>query len=179
MIKPTADIITAWGTAAAAFAAIIAVIVSYIQADKSRKDFKLSLAADLSLKLADKFDSEDFQHLRAYAAESLLNHRNEIQAEDVFDFFETVGVMVQSGAITPKLAHNFFFHWVNLYWIAGHDHIKARRQDTRLVWDTFEDLYSIVTAIEKQRDRNSKGLNLANDPELLRKYLEEELPASS
>src|ERR1700684_62811 len=115
----TVDVIsavTALGTLFAALAAAAAVWVSWrgiekqnAQAQASREDFKLSLAADLSMKLDDRFNDEDFLRTRSDAPRVLLTKEKLANAEDVFDFFETVVLMFHTGALTNGLAYNFFF----------------------------------------------------------------------
>ncbi len=62
--------ITAWATTAAAMAAAAAVWVSWrgitkqnAQAQASREDFKLSLSADLSMKLEDRFNVQEHRKI--------------------------------------------------------------------------------------------------------------------
>jgi hypothetical protein len=111
----TSEIITAWAAVSAAIAASGSVIVAVI----SRNDCRLSLAADLAMKLEDRFDAKGFKEVRSSAANALLSKQNWENAEDIFDFFETLGLLVRTKAVTKELAYNSFFHWVNLYWNAG------------------------------------------------------------
>ena len=177
--------ITAWAAVAAALAAAISVVVSWRGireqnhgAEASRKDFKLSLSADLSMKLEDRFDTSEQRKVRSRAAQALLSQSNMIAAEDVFDFFEMVGLLVRSDALTKVLAYNFFFHWVNLYWVAGHGKIMEDRRLSKSLWENFEYLYKIVCDLERKADPNSGDLRLANEPkrieELLRAEIEDE-----
>src|SRR5208337_3355624 len=99
--------LSALATVLAALAAAAAVWVSWrgikaqnAQAKASREDFKLSLSADLSMKLEDRFNEPEHRKIRSAAARALLTNKNLIDAEDVFDFFETVGLMVRTGALT-------------------------------------------------------------------------------
>ena len=164
----TIEIITAWAAIIAALAAAAGVFV----ASKSRKDFRLSLAADLSMKLDDRFNSDEFKKARSTAAKALLSGQDLGEAEDVFDFFETIGLFVQTSALTPEFAHNFFFHWINLYWNAGKNYIDQKRQDARPLWEDFEFIYNAVLKIEKRKDPNSKDLR--SSEERIREQLQEE-----
>ncbi|MGA3009940.1 MAG: hypothetical protein ABSD72_06725 [Terracidiphilus sp.] len=175
------SVITAWATSIAALAAATAVWVSWRgiikqneQAKVSREDFKLSLAADLSMKLDDRFNPEDFSQARSDAARALLSNQNLVDAENVFDFFETVGLLVRTGALTNELAYNFFFHWINLYWVAGQSHIEEKRKVSRTLWQDFEYVYKEVREIETKKDPNSEDLRLAEQPERLEVLLREE-----
>ena len=182
MTNHTLSALTALATALAALAAAAAVCVSWrgiakqnAQAKASREDFKLSLAADLSMKLDDRFNQEDFRQTRSHAAQALLSGQRLVDAEDVFDFFETVGLLVRTGAFTKELAYNFFFHWINLYWVAGQGHIQEKRKVATSLWKNFEDLYNIVQQSERMQDADSDDLKLAEQPQRLQTLLEEEI----
>src|ERR1700682_4053168 len=175
---------TAFATAAAALAAAWAAWVSQKGiraasriADQSREDFRLSLAAELSMKLDDRFNSEEFKETRSQAAEALLQNQESADAEDVFDFFETVGLLVRTGAVTKELAYNFFFHWINLYWVAGQRYIQAKDKTAKSLWEDFDYLYVLVREVEKTKDPNSEDLKLAEQPQRLEKYLRVEVTA--
>jgi hypothetical protein len=172
----------ALATTLAALAAAAAVWVTWrgiakqnAQAKASRKDFKLSLAADLSMKLEDRFSTEGFQQTRSHAAQALLSSQKLVDAEDVFDFFETVGLLVRTGALTKDLAYNSFFHWINLYWVAGQGHIQEKRKVAKSLWENFEYLYGIVQQSERMKDADSEDLKLAEQPQRLRNLLNEEI----
>jgi hypothetical protein len=184
MSEQTISVITAFATSAAALAAAAAVVVALwgikkqnAQSERSREDFKLSLSADLSMKLDDSFGSEHFGRIRSDAARALIDGSGLIDAEDVFDFFETVGLLVRTNALTKELAYNFFFHWVNLYWIAGQDHIMWKRTGTKAVWQDFEALYVALRKLEESKDPNSDDLTLADNRDRLTELLKEELLA--
>jgi hypothetical protein len=182
MTDHTASVWTAWAAVIAALAAPVGVWVSWrgiakqnAQAKASRKDFKLSLAADLSMKLDDRFNTEDFRRTRSHAAQALLSGQKLVDAEDVFDFFETVGLLVRTGTLTDELSYNFFFHWVNLYWVAGQKHIQERRKVADSLWEDFECLYDTVQELERMKDAASVDLKLAEQHERQITLLREEV----
>jgi hypothetical protein len=174
--------LTGFATVLAALAAAIGVFVSWrgisaqnTQARSSREDFKLSLAADLSIKLGDRFNSPEQRLIRTRAARALISNEKLIEAEEVFDFFETVGLMIRSGALTRDLAYNFFFHWINMYWVAGQSYIQEERKLSRALWENFEFAYSAVREIEIAKDPNSGDLSLSENPERLKELLQAEI----
>jgi hypothetical protein len=182
MTDHTLSALTALATALAALAAAAAVCVSWrgiakqnAQAKSSREDFKLSLSADLSMKLDDRFNTEGFRQTRSDAAQALLSSQKLVDAEDVFDFFDTVGLLVRTGALTKDLAYNFFFHGISLYWVAGQGHIQEKRKVAKSLWENFEYLYGIVQQSERMKDADSEDLKLAEQPQRLRNLLNEEI----
>lgn len=149
--------------------ALIALVTLYFQ----NRSVKLTLAIDISMKLDDRFEAKRFCEARSRAAMALKLHENEVDAEDIFDFFETVGLFTRIGALTPGIAHSRFFHWINLYWNAGRDHIRMRQKNSKLVWRDFEALYNSVLDVERRKDPNSRDLELtASDIAI---YLDEEI----
>ncbi len=162
----SADTITAIGT-------IILAIVAIVALFWQTKSFRLSLAADLSMKLDDRFQEEEFRATRSKAARALKEHIAENEAEDVFDFFETVGMFVRLRALKAEIVHSLFFHWINLYWVAGRDHIRKRQTTAKCLWRDFESLYKKVLEIERRKDPASKDIELATDAR--DRYLDDEI----
>lgn len=154
---------------AAAVTAVIAFVALWIQ----NNAFKASLAADQSMKLDDRFNAPEFRRIRARAARALLDHVSEEDAEDVFDFFETVGLFTRRGVLDEEIVHSFFFHWINLYWVAGKDHIAKKQRDAHSAWKDFGELYLKVLKIESRDDSSSKDLDIS--PERLALYLNDEV----
>ncbi len=93
----------------------------------------------------------------------------------MFDFFETVGLMVRTGALTKDLAYNFFFHWFNMYWVAGQSYIQEERKNSKSLWENFEYGYLSVREIEMEKDAHSTDLRLAEDQQRLRELLQAEI----
>ena len=137
------------------------------------RNFKLNLSADLSLKLDERFWSRDFLETRSRAARVLKDRTAERDCEDVFDFFETVGLFVRRGALDAEFAHNFFFHWIVLYWVAGKEHIRKKQKESKLTWKDFEGLYEIVSRIEKKENRDSLDMELGSEKKA--EFLQDEI----
>ncbi len=141
--------------------------------EKQSDAYRLALSVDATLKLDARFNEPNFKVTRSKAAKALLSKKSQDEAEDVFDFFDTVGLFVKLGAMSDELAYSVFFHWVNLYWEAGKQHIGSKQTETHTVWNNFHRLCERVRAIEKQRDPESEDLRMPESR--LRKQLEEEL----
>ncbi len=141
--------------------------------DRQLNQYKLALFAETTLKFEAEFNAFHFKQIRHQAAKALLNKRDEADAEDVFDFFETLGLFVRLGGLDDGIAYSVFFHWINLYWKAGKHHIGARRQDAGAVWGDFERLYKNVCDIEKRTDSESEDLKMPDSR--LRQQLQEEI----
>jgi hypothetical protein len=167
-----ATIVTAVGAIASALYARRAISEQQRNFDKQLEEYKLALSAETVLKFQTAFDDSEFKKTRSRAAEALLNKHNEAEAEDVFDFFETVGLFVKMGALSEDVAYSVFFHWINLYWRAGKHYIGSRRADAAALWWSFEMLYNRVSAIEARSHTDSEDLKMPDSR--LREQLEQE-----
>jgi hypothetical protein len=156
---------------AAVVAAGAAVFAIWLQ----NKSFKANLTADLAIKLDDRFSSAEVKESRSRAARALKAHIAEKEAEDAFDFFETIGLFVRRKALDEEIVHSLFFHWINLYWTAGKDHIRRRQRETKNLWRDFESLYKKVLEIEREENPNSPDITLSLFPDKLAQYLDEEI----
>jgi hypothetical protein len=180
----TAELITAWATIILAIVSIASTWIAYSgirsqteEGRRSAKSFRLSLSVDLALKLEERFNTERFCQIRSAAARALLEGRDLVGAEEVFDFFDTVGEMVKQGALSEEIVHSLFFHWINLYWNAASSYIAREQEGTALVWQEFEKVYRRVLQIEKRKDPNSKDINPGI--EHIREQLNDELQCKS
>lgn len=153
------DPITAWSTFALAMLSVAGVGISYWGIRKQTRSFAASVSADLCLKLVDRFESQEMQIVRSKAAKALRDQSSLHAADDVFDFFEIVGLYVRLGTLDKEIAHSFFFHWVNLYWHVGKEYIFKSRKRSREIYCDFEGLYRTVLEIEMKNDPKSRDLD--------------------
>src|SRR5271157_1380127 len=171
-IIAVATIVTALGAIASAYYARKAIGQQQANFDRQITEYKLALYAETILRFEGRFNDPSFKKTRSMAASALLNKRDEDQAEDVFDFFETVGLFVKLGALTDEIAYSVFFHWVNLYWKAGKHHIGSKQQEAAALWGDFESLYKSMCEIERRGHADSDHLKMPDTR--LRQELQEE-----
>ena len=154
-----ADPVGSWSTLALAISSFVAVYISFWGIKRQTESLAKSVSADLCLKLIDRFDSPSMIALRKVAAKALLEESNQESVDDVFDFFETLGLYVRRKMLDSEVAHSMFFHWINLYWHAGKGYINASRRRSVSIYADFERLYSTVLAIEMREDPKSRDIN--------------------
>jgi hypothetical protein len=171
-LMAVATIATAAAATASALYARNAISDQQKNFDKQLEEYKLALSAETVLKFRAAFDDPEFKKARRKAGEALLNRHNEAAAEEVFDFFDTVGLFVKLGALTEDIAYSVFFHWINLYWRAGKHYIGSKQMDTAALWKGFEFLYNRVCDIERRSHSDSEDLKMSDSR--LRQQLEEE-----
>jgi hypothetical protein len=167
------EAITAWATIVIAIGTLASVYVAYRGIRSQARSFASSVSADLALKLLHDFDSENSRERRSRVADALLKKIKLVEVEELFDAFESIGLFVRRGLLDAEIAHSFFFHWVNLYWVAGKHIIGEKRQASSDLWCDFEFLYKKLSKIEMERDARSRFINPSDD--LVKACLEEEL----
>jgi hypothetical protein len=169
------DTLLIWANLVIACATVVAAIAEIASARYARKavndqqtnfekqlaEYKLALLAETTLKFEERFNDPHFKRVRSRAALALRNNSNEEDAEDVFDFFDTLWLFIDLGALTERIAYSVFFHWINLYWKAGKHHIGSKQQDTASVWQGFSSLYNKVVEIERQNNADSEDLKMS------------------
>lgn len=167
------EAITAWAAIATAIGTLFGVYVAYRGIRSQTQSFANSVSADLALKLLHNFDSNMNRDRRSRVAGAMLNHETIAEAEDLFDLFESIGLFVRKGLLDADIAHSFFFHWVNLYWVAGEKLIEGKRKGAADLWTDFEFLYRRLLKIEMAKDSRSRFINPPD--QLIRECLEAEL----
>jgi len=167
------EAITAYATLAIAALTLVSVGVAYVAFRSQVRSFSASVSADMALKLLREFDSETLIALRGRVAQGFLVGHPISEAEILFDFLEQVGFFLRKGLIEVDVAHSFFFHWVNIYWLAGKSMIEKKRDGAEGLWKDFEYLYRKTLEVEASTDHRSRFINPSS--ELLRACLEEEL----
>jgi len=167
------EAITAWSTIVIALGSLLSVYVAYRGIKSQTRSLANSVAVDLALKLLHDFDSSANKERRSRVADAFLKNLRLAEMEDLFDVFETIGLFVRKGFLDADIAHSFFFHWVNLYWVAGKQRIDEKRKACADLWTDFEFLYRKVLQVEMAADSRSRFINPSD--ELIRQSLEEEI----
>ncbi len=153
------DPVASWSTFALAISSFMALGIAYWGIKKQTESLEKSVSADICLKLMDRFDRPSMIAARSEAAKALLSKTNLDSVDEVFDFFESVGLYVRREMLDKEVAHSFFFHWINLYWNAGKERIETNRLRAAGIYSDFESLYQTVLAIEMKEDPKSRDIN--------------------
>jgi hypothetical protein len=149
-MKEYYDCLTAWGTIGLG---VIAVVALYFESRSAR----LARAADVVLRLIDKFDDEKMLTLRHKAALSIRDFRQgkgEISndVENVLDFFETIGMFSKRGVIDNEIVWHSFHHWLRGYYWSSKDFIDKRREKELTVYEDLISLYRKTAKYEGDSD---------------------------
>jgi hypothetical protein len=153
------DPLASWSTFALAVLSFVAVGISFWGIKKQAESFARSVSADLCLKLVDRFDGVEMRRTRSTAAKALLEKTDLTPADDVFDFFELIGLYVRKDIIDIEVAHSMFFHWLNLYWHAGKSYITKSRERSDDIYCDFERLYQAALKVEMKDAPRSRDIN--------------------
>jgi hypothetical protein len=119
--------------------------------------------------------------LRAYEGEKLrlalatkdpyLEHPALTNIDDALDFFEDLGFYVEGDQISPEVAHQAFFYWIEGYYLASKEYIEFCQKTSKTAWDHFKPLYEVTSEVEATKVKDRQDLNEAE----LRRFLDGEI----
>lgn len=101
----------------------------------------------------ERFNSEGMKINRKEAAKALLKKKDYEAADDVLDFFETIGLMTHRGALDEEMVWNTLFYWFDKYWEAAQPRIQEERKKHPEAWKELEYLEGRCLAIEKVKTK--------------------------
>lgn len=144
------------GACLGSFAAVIGVGVAAWSFRSQVQQSKITLGADMLLKLTETFDSPRMHEARYRAAHYLQSTGlrdsgliSNSHVDTVLDFFEQVALLERRGAIQTEFVWHAFYEWIfNYYHLTKNYRAEVRRSDPT-VWGDFEMLYARV--LERQR----------------------------
>ncbi len=130
---------------------VIVVVCGLIYQDKRARQ---SLNIDLLLKFDVRFNDESFKAVRRAAAKSIydfrMNKNKDKVREEVFDFFETVGLLLRKYKLDKELVWSTFIEWVRGYWQAGNMYIGKEQKDDETRWQDFTYLFKELTKADQR-----------------------------
>lgn len=141
-----------------AWTGLITAIVSIFALSSENRKWRFSLSIDLLFRLDDKYDTSVMKAFRRNAAKLLLQYQDNNKnkeyrdsLDEVLDFFEMIGNLVQRRAINDEMVwHNFsnsiFSYW---YFAEKSGYIKEIREQDKSIW---EDISYLRKAISKFGD---------------------------
>ena len=135
------------------------------------------------LKFEDDFGGDDMRRQRVKAAGDIKENRDRLREEgfrspeldNIFDFFEGVGFLMQGDEITPEYAHQAFHYWLYGYYSIAREYIDNVRKKEPTRWECVEGLFQLTTEVEKERlAKLGKVINTL-DASSASAFLEEEI----
>lgn len=151
------------GTCAGAVAAAAGVLFAAFSFGATVQQSKLSLGADMVLKLDDRFKTPEMKNARARAAQKLATKAltSDENVDLVLDFFEQVALFERRSAIDTELVWHTFYHWFFNYYHLSKSYREYARQDDTSLWADIEQLYErIVMAQAGVRQSRTSCLTL-------------------
>ncbi|MBI3527089.1 MAG: hypothetical protein HY067_03900 [Betaproteobacteria bacterium] len=161
---------------AAWFSAFFALMGILVQANRAR----YALAIDLILKFGQRFDTSEMRAIRSKAGKALLLSTTDGNdcVDDVLNFFEEIGFLVDRKAIDEEAAWEFFYYWVVRYHTATiryrkflHDELPTEAE----IYRHFESLSARLRKIERNRlPRHKRRLFADLSDREVKDFLEDE-----
>lgn len=134
-------------------------------------------------KFDDDFNSDDTRRKRSKAANDLKTNQMQLRdenfksdaLEDILDFFEGIGYLMQGDEITPEVAHQAFYYWIEVYCSITREYVEKVQRKNPTAWECVKGLLQLTTEVEKERlkklGRNWEPL----DPTNVGDFLKEEI----
>jgi hypothetical protein len=133
---------------------------------------RFNQSIDLLFKQESDFFGPGKKAQRVKAARDLLASQS-LEAEPILDFFETMALLQRRKALDKEMVWHTFFYWIDHYYEATKNLIKARQNVDPLVWNDF---VAFVESLRKyQADRSGALPYRPPTPEQVTAFLEEEL----
>jgi hypothetical protein len=163
--------------------------------EKETRDVNLLLNFD------ERFNSESFRKIRIAAAKSIITFRKKLALarlkklssitddqdlilhevykasnvkEDIFDFFEGLGLIFRRYNVDEEIVWSYFFSWVDGYWQTAQEYILEEQKQNSTVWEDFKYLYDQLAKVEMKRG-NLTADELKWDEEDINVFIESEL----
>lgn len=146
-----------WNIVIACTGLIVAFVSIWALFIENRK-WRLSLNIDLLFRLNDKYDIEEMKGFRRNAAKLLLHYQDNKKdkeccdaLDEVLDFFEMVGNLVQRGAIDKEMIWHNFSNSILAYWTFAKKtgYIKEIMEKDSSIWEDVPFLYNAINKIGK------------------------------
>ena len=124
---------------------------------------------------------DDIKKARARAASILKERRATLgqharefaDIDEVLDFFDDLGFFVRGHQISPEIAHQFFYVWIQGYYEIAGPYIRAAQNKNPPQWEYIKKLYDLTFAVEKRRFKNGRVLTLIE--ETIIEFLDDEI----
>lgn len=146
---------------------------------------KYNLGIDLILKLGERFEKPEMREIRAKAAKALIiqdPETGDAHIDDVLNFFEEIGFLLERKAIDAKAAWTFFHFWVDGYYHSTSNYRRCQNHQARQTpfYDEFEQLYLTLAEVDRkdqiERGRLKHGSPIeASSEEDIRDFLDGEI----
>ena len=149
------------GTCAGTVMAAVGVLVAALSFGATVQQSRLSLGADMVLKLDDSFKTPAMKSARARAAQKLAAGAltSDENVDVVLDFFEKVGLFERRGVIDAELAWHTFYYWIIHYYHLSKSYRDYARQGDDSLWEDIDRLYErVMTAQDKMRPSRASCL---------------------
>lgn len=142
---------------AAVASAIIAIVALYSEIRRS----SFSLGVDILLRLNDRFDSSDMVETRRKVAVACLNKSwDEVDVDDVLDFFEEVGFLSRRHGIDDEVVWHEFYWRLHRYYVIAKSYIDQTRKDDPTIWEDLFHLHQRLMTIEKHKGGSDTSMEL-------------------
>ena len=140
-----------WCMVGLAISFLIIGYQSYLSYQRNTYDPALALKYD---DIFNEMDGERFSAAKTLMdCKSILSKVEEYKKQlepidDVLDFLDTLGFLLNGDQISDIVMHQYFYHWIRGYWVFSEAYIRAWQNKEKSRWENIENLFETVLRIE-------------------------------
>lgn len=130
-------------------AAVVAIGALWLQQRQSN----FSTHLDSLWRLLDQFNGDDMVAKRATVAAQLLNGniKENAQTDDILDFFDLIGYLIEKRALDKEAAWMMFSDAGCSYWYGSQNYMDAAKQKNPLYWEHYRPLVNVFLSAEMSK----------------------------
>ena len=142
--------LTAGATATAAVGALMAAIVTWRVGRSQVRSTALANGVNLAIQIRAHVNSPEFRAARYRAAQALLAGEYSSHVVYVLDELETVGLLVNKGALDPQIVWTMLSALVINYAAAARRFVVADQQRNPTLWTNLRSLEAQIIEVERR-----------------------------
>jgi len=135
--------------AAAAAVAMALFVAAHVRQETQRRLFTTGL--DTLWRYEAQWNSDAMFEARSAAAAALLDGRPTRAIDEVLDFFDQLGLLLNRGALDEEMVGYQFYWPLANYWLASQDYVGQVRRSAPHLWEHLETVMGRLLAVEARR----------------------------
>lgn len=144
--------------AAAAMGAILAAVIAIGALIHQIRAAKLTRQIEIIMQLEDRYRSNEFRHIRAAAAKSLIESTNGTllhaypnpNIDRLLGFYEFIGLLCSTKVVNDYYIWHAYSTAISYYKVAANTYIQEANKKNKAVYSDFITLFNRMVDIEKR-----------------------------
>lgn len=132
---------------AALVTAVFAIIAVLAQIRMTRYAWKL----DFLWRMNDRFNSDKMRFIRRAVCSGLVNNEITDDVDDILDFFDGVGLLLEKGTLDIEMVWNDLGYWATGYWYPCLTYIREKQDVDRHFYTRYEELVNRLNRLNAKK----------------------------